>query len=303
MIATYRKCRTAVVGLATVGADGRESIGTAFHVGDGFLVTARHVVEGRRISDLVAPTAGRLTRIHSVRYPSDEAVDLALLSTDFDLSYYLDRVRYADPEDWPKGEAIEIGGHLDDWIGDELVLTPVLMLGFPPVPTSRGPVMLAVSGEVNAALDRYTTPHVHFVISSAARGGFSGGPVIFRGDTLLGVVTQSLEREPDLGEPGFAVALSVEPLLDLLLEHEVLPRANRLVCYLYSSSEQDLAMFDALLSSPERAAFDKWKDNLTTEEEPTELGVPTAPIIDDEPLWEAKGDQHQVASADGLDIS
>jgi hypothetical protein len=303
MIATYRKYRTAVVGLATIGEDGHESIGTAFHIGDGFLVTARHVVENRRISDVVVTPSGSLTRIYSVRYPSDEAVDLALLSTDFDLSYYLDRVRYAHPEDWPKGEAIEIGGHLDDWIGDELVLTPLLMLGFPPVPTSSAPVMLAVSGEVNAALDRYTTPHVHFVISSAARGGFSGGPVIFRGGTLLGVVTQSLVREVELGEPGFAVALSVEPLLNLLFEHEVLPRANRLVCYLYSSSDQELAMFDTLLSSAERAAFDKWKVNLTTEDEPTELGVPTAPIVDGEPLWEAEENELQHTRFDGLDIS
>lgn len=93
--------------------------------------------------------------------------------------------------DWPQVEAVSLGGYLDDWIGDAIVLMPVLMLGFPPVPTARKPLLLAVTGEVNAVVDRYTTPYVHFVVSSPARGGFSGGgPVIFAGQGLLGVVTE-----------------------------------------------------------------------------------------------------------------
>ncbi len=42
---TYSKC----VGIDTEDQHGNRSIGTCFHVGDGVYVTARHVVEGRRI--------------------------------------------------------------------------------------------------------------------------------------------------------------------------------------------------------------------------------------------------------------
>lgn len=52
MTAAYRMYAPCVIGLATA-SDGVESIGTAFHIGDGFFLTARHVVEGRDIVDLV----------------------------------------------------------------------------------------------------------------------------------------------------------------------------------------------------------------------------------------------------------
>src|ERR1044071_1921868 len=35
-----------------VESDGDESIGSAFHVGEGIFVTARHVVEGKRIKEM-----------------------------------------------------------------------------------------------------------------------------------------------------------------------------------------------------------------------------------------------------------
>lgn len=285
----YRTYAPSVIGLATA-SDGVKGMGTAFHIGDGFFLTARHVVEGRALVDVVV-NEGTLSTIHSIHFPSDPAVDLAILSTDFDLSHYMERVKIVGA-DWPKADAIGLGTHLDDWVGDEMVLMPVVMMGFPPVPTSRGPLMLAVSREVNAVLDRYTTPYVHFIVSSPARGGFSGGPVLHAGDALLGVVTESLQREPERGEPGFAV----EPVYVLLAELGIAPRANRLSCYLLSSiydtdgPESSDTVFDRLLTPEERAAFDHWTDTLQDSDMPPSLGIPCPPLIDGTPAWRAQSD-------------
>lgn len=289
--ALFRKHSAGVIGLATESDSGRVSMGTAFHIGDGFFVTARHVVEGREITDVVSSRWAQISTIHSVHYPRDPQVDLAILSTDFDLSYYMsEQVRYEGGE-WPKGDAFVLGDHLDDWIGDEMIMMPILMMGYPPVPTSREPVLLAVSGEVNGVIDLYTTPHVHFVVSSPARGGFSGGPVLHAGGVLLGVVTESLQRQDEVGEPGFAVALSVEPIFSLIAELGIAPRANRLGLYLMAWTDEDLKVFDSLLTEEERDQFDNWKDNLLTATRPTEVGVPSPPLLQDTAVWSAPADR------------
>jgi hypothetical protein len=89
----YRMYAPAVIGLETTGSEGTVSMATAFHIGDGFLLTARHVLEGRSITDVVTHSYARMGVIHSIRYPSDSTVDLALLSSDFNLDHYMsDRV-------------------------------------------------------------------------------------------------------------------------------------------------------------------------------------------------------------------
>lgn len=209
--------------------------------------------------------------IHSVRYPSAPGVDLALLSTDFSLDHYMSAevtiVGFTD-----KVDAIVVGGHLDDWIGKEFVLEPVVLFGFPPVPTSRQAELVAASGEVNAVIDRYSAEHVHFVVSPTARGGFSGGPVLLANGQLLGVVTESLTRGPEDVEPGFATALSVEPIYNILADHCVAPRANRLTCYMFGWDEGERQMYDDLLTVEERAAFDLTTTTQPTRQVPTSMG-------------------------------
>ena len=66
-------------------------------------------------------------------------------------------------------------------------------------------------------------PHPHFVLSSIARGGFSGGPAFSEWGFLLGVVTQSLVEGGKQTEQGFAVCVSIEPLLTLLAKKGLRP--------------------------------------------------------------------------------
>ncbi|QKV93898.1 trypsin-like peptidase domain-containing protein [Streptomyces sp. NA02950] len=209
------------------GIDGELGVGTAFHIGDGCLVTARHVIEGRELVSLTPYESSAEISLESVEviYPSDETVDIALLRTDFSLDLYMkSNIILTNGSVNNKVDHIEIGGHLDDWINNSLVLMEVIVMGYPPIPTSPEPVLVATRGEVNAIIDPYVgSNHPLFVLSPMARGGFSGGPALTGNGFLLGIITSSLLTNYAAPELGYGVALTVEPLWNLLLENNIYP--------------------------------------------------------------------------------
>lgn len=158
----------------TVNPEGRTAVGTAFHIGDGYLITARHVVEGRKITNL-EPAYSSEVSLESIKvlYPSDNTVDLALIQSDFSLDAYMaTRIILGDKEVTDKVDHIQIGGHLDDMIDDGLVLFEVVVFGYPPIPTSSRAHLVAVRGQVNAIIDPYIgSKHPLFVISPMPRAG------------------------------------------------------------------------------------------------------------------------------------
>lgn len=207
---------------------GDMSNGSAFHIGDGWLATAAHIVNDSKIEEVVSEYCSQNIEIENVICHRDERVDLAIMKTNVDLDHYLNKTTiHGTPEGFVQTDHIEIGGHLDDWIGDELVLSKVLLMGYPPIPFSNRPVLLASEGEVNAVVDKYNVPHPHFVISNMGRGGYSGGPVISEYGFLLGILTESLVVNSQPEELGYSSAISVEPLLELLQENEVYPGKNK----------------------------------------------------------------------------
>ncbi len=222
----YERYRASTAFLVTESRQGDEGIGTCFHIGRGVFITARHVVDSRRIVSAgtteplygeaaargaveTLATAGSASAFHGPFFHPDKSVDLAALILD-DLN----------------APFIPLGGHLDDWINSGLVLTRALVMGYPPIPFSGWPELVAVSGEVNAIIDKYTGGSPHFVLSCMARGGFSGGPVLCHGEGgwLLGVVTESLVLNSGAVESGFMSVLPIEPVYELLVHHCILPR-------------------------------------------------------------------------------
>ncbi|MEM5733083.1 serine protease [Shewanella algae] len=224
----YQSYKYSMVRITVRTELGDLSNGSAFHIGDGWLVTAAHVVNGGRIEEIVSEYCSQNLEIEKIICHRDQRVDLAILKTNLDLNHYLTKTTiHGAPEGFVQTDHIEIGGHLDDWIGDELVLSKVLLMGYPPIPFSSGPVLLASEGEVNAVVDKYNGPHLHFVISNMGRGGYSGGPVLSEFGFLLGVLTESLVVNNQSEELGYSSAISVEPLLVLLQENGVYPGKNR----------------------------------------------------------------------------
>jgi S1-C subfamily serine protease len=230
---TYMRFMPCIVGLETTDNTGSVSMGTAFHIGDGYLVTARHVVEDRTVTSTVLRSSSLSIESIEPIFPDNPTVDLALLRTDFSLSWYMNNVQIRLGEhNARKIDHIQIGSHLDDWIDDGLVLMNVVSFGFPPIPTSSGPALVAVRGEVNAIIDPYTgSPHPLFIISPLARGGFSGGPVLTDDGWLIGTMTSSLVTNYGPAELGFGAALTVEPLWHLLFDHHIFPASNARMMY------------------------------------------------------------------------
>ncbi len=224
----YQSYKYSMVRVSVKTKAGDLSNGSAFHIGDGWLATAAHVVNSGEIERIISEYCQQKLKIEKIICHNDERVDLAILKTNLDLNHYITKTSIVHPpEGFVQTDHIQIGGHLDDWIGDELVLSKVLLMGYPPIPFSNDAVLLATEGEVNAIVDKYNGPHPHFIISNMGRGGYSGGPVISEYGFLLGILTESLVINGQSEELGYSSAISVEPLLVLLKENGVYPGKNK----------------------------------------------------------------------------
>lgn len=200
----YFRYRACMVRLTLKTPEGDLTCGSAFHIGDGWLVTARHVIKGGELVDIEASHQATIGDVHRIISATDPHDDVALLETDFSLTDYMsDRSHLAGMADSWKRDHIEIGQHIDEWMNDSLVMSRVLVMGYPIIPLSDTRHLVPVRAEVSAIVDKYTggrTPS--FVLSYIPRGGFSGGPVLHRAGFLLGVVTEALvsgDQQVELG--------------------------------------------------------------------------------------------------------
>ena len=221
--------------------DGDQSIGSAFHVGNGIFLTARHVVDGNAVIEIIMRGGFLLeAELRAPRKPQgfingatpfwnlyhgtlalqnppllhpDPEVDVALLTIsgcDLDTPVVL------------------LGGHYDDWIGPyDFLLDEAIVFGYPPIPMTKEPTLVVAACQVNAIVDTYRDRYVRFAISGPPRGGFSGGPAIIGEEYALGMVTESLEN-PSAPALGFFTVLSIEPLRECLEHHRVLPEIQKL---------------------------------------------------------------------------
>ena len=236
----FTKYAAALAYVEVESPDGDLGIGSAFHVGEGVFVTARHVVEGRRINEicitestyvpLTGPEAettttfihqkGEEVPVHWVRnrvlrlkagpyFHPDPGTDVAVF-----------QVHEIDPYT----PIVPLGDHLDDWLGQsDFVLTEAVVLGYPPIPMTKHPVLVGARAEVNAQVDLYDSPNVHFILSATARGGFSGGVAFHEYGFALGLVTRSLLANEGASESGYMSVLTVEPIYECLSQHKLLP--------------------------------------------------------------------------------
>lgn len=156
----YRYCMAHVV---VWNAAGDLESGSAFHVGDGYYVTARHVVDQHLVDFLpyggptpdMRSSLGIDVKLPEVLLPVEGTADLAILKTNHEPTLPTYGGDYRPHHD----THVPIGGHLDDWLGDGMTLFDVVMMGYPPIPQARHPVLVAVAGHLNAVVDKYGGGH------------------------------------------------------------------------------------------------------------------------------------------------
>ena len=203
----FKEYKDAMVYIEVQAHGGIISIGSGFHLGEGVIITARHVVENKKIKSL----SNDLKVVSGPFFHDDENVDLAAI--------------IVDKKDWIY---IPLGFHLDDWINDEdFMLAQTIIMGYPPIPFSTQPLLVAATAEINTIVDRYNGPHPHFIISAMPRGGFSGGACLIEWGACLGVIVQSFGKNYEPTELGFMAVITVEPIFNFLHQNKILPKNQR----------------------------------------------------------------------------
>jgi V8-like Glu-specific endopeptidase len=198
---------------------GNCGIGTAFHVGDGIFVTAKHVVQGKTISEVATTkriikkyendnhkvetkdfiNPQRLKIIDGPRYSTDDSIDVAVFKVETE-GVFLPRLTF--------------DSHTKHDIDDtSFLLEDVLAIGYPPIPFTIVPIQVTSIGQVNAVVDVWHSKHPHFIVSTMARGGYSGGPAICSNGKVIGIITESLVQNSNQTESGFMSVLCAEAVI------------------------------------------------------------------------------------------
>jgi len=216
--------------IASIDKNGDEAIGTCFHIGDNVFITARHVVDNYKIKEIGTTVYQR--RFFETEETKDKGfADLSLdycpqKTSKFKGPYYHpdDRIDIAALViDDIQCAVLPLGDHLDDWLGDEFVLSQAVIMGYPIIPFSQQPLLISSKCEINAIVDKYTGGHPHFILSSMARGGFSGGPALSENGFVLGLATESLISNNQPTELGYLSVMSVEGIYNCIAHHKIVP--------------------------------------------------------------------------------
>jgi len=226
--------------------EGQIGIGSAFHVGEGVFVTARHVLENAKVTEIRLTDAGLYYR--SSLYPKDSNGSYTILPgvtpplcLNRDGFIEIDAGPFFHPDTnvdvaafkakgmAPGAHFVPLGGHLDDWIGcGDFELTQAIVLGYPPIPLTITPWLVVVRSDVNAVVDLPgSKAPVHFILSAIPRGGFSGGLALSEFGFVIGTVSQSLLTNDSAPELGFFATTSVECIYDCLRQNNILPECQK----------------------------------------------------------------------------
>ena len=218
----YHQCRRSVAYVTVESIDGTESIGTAFHIGQGYFVTAKHVVDKNQIIEIgITQPHNKLIEYHQA--PLSENERPRILKVDLNPVFSeseVDDVAVFRVQEYEGLPSVQLSSVHDMHQSEDLaLLSNVLCIGYPPIPLTIHPFQVAVNATISALITMRGSGYLSYVVSATARGGFSGGPIINSEGHAIGLVTDSLVRDSNAVETGFMACLSISAAADLALKY------------------------------------------------------------------------------------
>lgn len=217
----YHKCRRSIAYVAVETSEGDATIGTAFHIGQGYFVTAKHVVSKNRIIEVaITQPHNKIMDPHATPLSEDERPRILKVSSAPILAESeVDDVAIFKVEQHEGLPFINLSSIHDMHQSEDLaLLSNVLCIGYPAIPLTIHPFQVAVDATVSALITIRGSKYLSYVVSATARGGFSGGPIINNDGKAIGLVTDSLVRDSNAVETGFMACLSISAAADLALQ-------------------------------------------------------------------------------------
>lgn len=190
-------------------------IGTCFDIGNGFIITARHCIEG--MDNIQIPYHTGFETIKNIYVDKDERFDLAVIETEN-----------------------KINGNPSFSFANEIILEEVLTMGYPPIPgfealqlaevTRINSYLKATTGSIIGAGIGYLEAQHYMLINAKVKGGNSGGPVINKRGEVVGVLVQiplDTVDSSQLDTLGYGVAIPTSLINPFL--HQINEMASNVV--------------------------------------------------------------------------
>ena len=216
----YHENRRSIAYIAVETTNGLESIGTAFHIGQGYFVTAKHVVQNNKIIEVgITQPLSPVKDYHSLPLSdSERPLILKIISEPVLAAGEIDDVAIFQVEQYESIPAVKLDSIHDIHQSEDLaLLSNVLCIGYPPIPLTIHPFQVAVDATVSALINIRGSDYLSYIVSATARGGFSGGPIISKEGKAIGIITESLVRDNNAVETGFMSCLSIAAVANLAL--------------------------------------------------------------------------------------
>jgi len=171
--------------------DGDVSCGTCFLIEDGYIITCRHNIDGRKFT---------------VYFDDDTKIEDSL----FDVQFHPERDIAVLTFKSKKLEAIVQDTRPFSIDESELIRgDQVITMGFPLVSQRKSQLLVDV-GTFQSYTTAYLDDAKYLTFSNKIDGGCSGGPVISLRGKVVGIITESTEQSADsIGEKGVARGTSI----------------------------------------------------------------------------------------------
>ena len=156
-------------------------IGSGAFIDKNIIITCKHVYESLEEGRiLIEDEENAIYTIKEILRHPDEKVDLLKIVTNEEFNYH----PYITSD-------------------DVRLIDKVIIFGYPPVPLTSEPFLVANLGEVSSEVDSYLDETDFLILSSITRPGNSGGPVINSYGKLIGIMTQNRQNKISLEDDDF----------------------------------------------------------------------------------------------------